>query len=92
MSVTTAAAGVDVDLESLTTPALCRITNLDTTNFIEYGLYISATFYPLGEILPGEFYVIRLSRNLEPGTGLATVFRLRADTASCAAVVEAFDA
>ncbi len=79
-----ATAGTDIDLSELATPALCVITNLDTTNFLEYGIWDGATFHELGEVQPGEFYVLRLSRNL---TGL----RLKADTAACEAIVEAFD-
>lgn len=42
-------------------------------------------FHELGEIQPGEFYVIRLSRSM---TGL----RMKADTAACECVVEGFEA
>lgn len=101
-----ATTGTDVDLSRLTVPGLCKIANLDTTNFIEYGIWDpeAAKFYPLGEIRPGEFYVLRLSRNLfdefagGPGTGTGTTgpatntLRLRADNADCNAVVEAFEA
>lgn len=95
-------AGVSVDFSELTTPALCRLMNLDTTNFVEYGIWDpeGGVFYPLGELLPGESYVLRLSRNLneEYGTGAGTVgantnrLRLKADTAACQVMVEAFEA
>jgi len=50
-------AGVAVDLSALTLPGLCRIANLDTTNYIEYGIYDPETvrFYPIGEVKAGEF-------------------------------------
>jgi hypothetical protein len=83
--VSAATAGTSVDLSALTTPALCRIQNLDSTNYVEFGVYSGATFYELGEILAGESYTIRLSRNL--GT-----LRLKANTAACDMLVEAFDA
>lgn len=93
--------GADVDLSELTTPALCRLINLDTTNFVEYGIWDpeGSTFYPLGEIQPGESYIIRLSRYLQEefGTGTGTTgadtnrLRLKADTAACNVVVEAFE-
>lgn len=96
--------GTDVDLSQLTAlGGLCRLMNLDDTNWVEYGVYEPATFrfYPLGEILPGESYVIRLSRWLgyEVGTGVGTgsiggsnTFRLKANAAACVVLVEAFDA
>lgn len=83
-AVTVTTGGTDVAFTGLTTPALCRLMNLDSTNFAEYGVWDGATFHPLGELLPGETYVLRLSRNL-------TTFRLRANTASCAVLVEAFE-
>jgi len=84
-SLLAATAGTDVSLTQLTTPGVCRISNLDTDNFVEYGIWDSSTFHELGEILPGEFYVLRLSRNM---TGL----RLKANTAACECLVEAFEA
>lgn len=95
-------AGTSVAFGELTTPALCRIMNLDDANFIEFGVWEpdTGTFYPLGEVLAGETYVLRLSRNLasQYGTGTGTTgadtasLRLRADTAACNVVVEAFEA
>jgi len=94
--------GVSIDLSELTTPGYCRIINLDDTNFLEYGIWDpeGATFYPLGEVLAGESYPLRLSRNLqqEYGTGTGTTgantnrLRLKADTAALNASVEAFEA
>ncbi len=46
------------------------------TNYVEYGLkdHTTGNFYPLGELLPGEATVVRLSRfiGLEIGTGAGT--------------------
>lgn len=102
-AITVAVGGTSVDLSQLTRPALCRVMNLDDTNYLEVGVWdVSlAVFYPLLELLPGESYVVRLSRNLsleEPGTGSGTAFnggttlRLKAHTAACVALVECFDA
>jgi hypothetical protein len=101
-AVNVAVAGTDVTFTQLTRPALCRITNLDAVNYIEYGIRDASTnrWYPLGEVLPGEFYIIRLSRNLfreYPGTGTgsyapADTLRLRANIAPCVALIEAFEA
>jgi hypothetical protein len=90
ISVTT--AGVDVNLSELTTPGLCRLMNLDAANYVQYGVWDGVTFHDLGELLPGETFVIRLSRNIGLGTG--TVYenlRLRANSATCICVVEAFE-
>ncbi len=95
--------GTDVDFSQLVTPAYCRIMNLDPTSYIEYGImdHATHTFYPLGEVLPGESYVLRLSRNLHldygtgPGTsaaGSTTKLRLRASPQPITnALVEAFE-
>lgn len=98
-AVTVSVTGTDIDFSELTTPALCRLTNQDATNFVEYGMWDGVDFLPLGEILPGESYVIRLSRNLGSTygagtgtTGSSKTFRVRADTAPCDVAVEAFDA
>lgn len=100
-AITVSVDGTDVDLSELTTPGLCRIMNLDDTNYVTVGIYdTSATeFYPLLELLPGETFVFRLSRvvGLEveaPGTGTyagATSMRVRANTAPCNVLVEAFE-
>lgn len=91
-------AGVSISFAQLTTPAMCVITNIDPTNFVEYGLWDSTHFMPIGELLPGEFVILRLARHLgkEYGTGTGTtgsglVLRLKADTAQADARVEAFE-
>jgi len=87
--------GVDVDLSLLTTPGLCRLSNLDSTNYVIWGLHDGVDFYPLGEILPGEFYVIRLFRYLGgigTGTGGTVSLHIRADTDDCNVLVDAFEA
>lgn len=99
--ITATTAGTDVTLTGLTTPGLCRIQNLDATNYVTYGIWDAdnSKFFPLGELLPGESYVLRLARDIEEeymtGTGTtgAAVNRLRikAHTASCKVLVEAFE-
>lgn len=94
--------GVDVDFSELASPSLCRLQNLDDTYYFEYGIWDpeGAIFYPLGEVLPGETYVIRLARYLQAeygtgsGTALTDTNRLRLRTPSggtAHAVVEAFE-
>jgi hypothetical protein len=97
--------GTDVDLSELITPGLARFYNQDPTNYVSYGIADPETdkFYPLGEILPGEFWPIRLSRLLgqeyaQAGTGTGTAgaetntLRFMANAAPCNVVVEAFEA
>lgn len=77
-AITVTAAGTDVDLSQLTTPGLVVFKNLDATYTVEYGIRDpnTRTFYPLGEIQPGESYILRLSRNIQedyfPSTGTGT--------------------
>lgn len=95
-------AGTRVDLSELTVPGFCRLVNLDPTNYVLWGIYDGAEFYPIGDILPGEFYVIRLSRYLgrSIGTGVSgtgsfdtTTYSLmvKATVAPCDVSVEAFE-
>lgn len=101
-AIQTPTTGVVVDFEQLTTPGLARLMNLDSVNYVEYGVYDPATdvFYPLGEILPGETYVVRFSRNLREsylGTGTSTspptkAFMLKSTGGTCTVLVEAFEA
>ncbi len=98
---TATVAGVNVDLTELTVPGLCRVANLDATNYVNLGVWDPeiGTFYPLMEIGPGEYWVFRLSRDLfgEYGTGAGTIgpntnqLRIKSNTASCNVVVEAFE-
>jgi hypothetical protein len=60
----TGAGGTAVSFSALTMPAVAQVTNLDPTNFVELGVVVSATFYPLLELQAGETYVWRFSRNL----------------------------
>ncbi len=98
-AVTVSTSGTDVSFSQLSTPGLCQLTNLDSSNYFEYGIYEpgTSTFYPLGEVGPGESYVIKLSRNLleeyvGTGTSAATnTFRLKANGSSLDAVVEAYE-
>lgn len=97
-SITAETAGTDVVFEELSSPGgMCFIRNLDAENFVTYGLWDGAAFAPLGELLPNEHTVIRLSRQLIAGTYTGTGspgagnLRIVADTAPCRVTVEAFD-
>lgn len=74
--VTASNTGTVIDLSELLDPALCHVKNLDTVGYIEIGIYDPEryVYYPFMELLPGERYVFRLSRNFgeELGTGTGT--------------------
>jgi hypothetical protein len=103
-AVLATSAGTLVDLSKLSIPGLCRIMNQDPAggNYVEYGPWDPdlSTFLPIGEVLPGESYVLRLSRRLgneygSPGTGTTgtgTRLMVRTVSASVWVLVEAFEA
>lgn len=89
-TINVATAGTDVSFAALAAlGGLCRIMNLDATNYVTYGIWNSTTLFNLGELLPGESYVLRLSRAL--GNGAGYTLRMKADTLACNVRVEAFD-
>lgn len=97
---TVSITGTDVDLSELASPGLCRIMNLDETNYVRYGIWepVTSTFYVLGRILPGESFVLRLDPEIgeEYSTGTGTTgavntWRFVASTAPCNVLVEAFE-
>lgn len=93
--------GVDVDLSLLTTPGLCRVTNLDDTNYVVFGRWDNdnTLFYPMIEVGPSESYIFKLAQDIGSeysGTGTVeggntSTLRVKADTASCYVLVEAFE-
>lgn len=92
-----ATTGTNVSFAQLSYPGLCRIQNLDSTNYVILGIYDGASFHPLLELLPGETYVVRLYRYLGSefvGTGTnadVNNLRLMAIGAACRVLVEAFE-
>lgn len=97
---TVAVAGTDVDLTEITNlGGICTFKNQDDANFVSWGAWDGIEFIPIGELLPGEEFIIRLSRNLgqEYGAGTGTTgagnktWRFKADTAPVNVLVRAFD-
>lgn len=92
--------GVEIDLSALTTPGLCRLQNIDSTNYVTIGVYDGSRFFPVLELKAGESYPLRLSRHLNAeyvGTGTGTNSDINklwavANTASIYLLVEAFEA
>jgi hypothetical protein len=97
--------GANVDLSHLTKlGGFIWMQNLDTVNYIEWGVYdpLMGLYIPVGELLPGEFCLWRMSHFLgdysSPGTGTGTgtsghgvMLRLKATQAPCQALVKAYD-
>ena len=50
-----------VSITDITNKGFTYFGNLDTTNYVEIGVDVSATFYPLIKLLPGESAIMRLS-------------------------------
>jgi hypothetical protein len=73
VSVTTSEG--NLSLANLTTNGFLILKNLDSTNFIDYGLDDSGTMKACGRLLAGEVNFIRVKP--------ATSVRLKADTATC---------
>jgi len=91
-------AGTDISLAELTTPGFARLVNLDTTNYVEFGIWDGLEFIAVGELGPGEISVFKFSRNFgnSVGTGTATTdtgntFRMKASVAACNCLVEVFE-
>jgi len=58
--ITTTPAALAISA-SVATPGITYLRNLDTTNFVQVGVYVSSTFYPLLKLLPGESQMVRLA-------------------------------
>jgi len=81
VTISTTAASIS---HSLTTLGICRITNLDPTNFIKIGNYSGGTLYPFIKIKPNDPpFVFRLMPGITIGA--------QADTASCKAAIEIYE-
>lgn len=90
-TVSVATSGSTISLASLTTPGFVVMTNLDSANYVSYGLYISSTYYPLGELLAGETTILRFARDILTANTAAAVFRMTANTSAVRVKIEAFD-
>lgn len=49
-----------ISLGDVATPGWCWFENLDPTNYVEIGVVVSSTFYPVIKLKPGEFQPCRL--------------------------------
>lgn len=100
--------GRDVYFTELAAPGLAVISNHggvdgdSSHEYVSYGIYDSTTdiYFPLGELLPGETYVLRLARTLHQefpdasGTGTTAdenYLRFKAHGAPCRVSLNAFE-
>lgn len=63
MDVPTTAGGTVIPLGSVATAGVAFVRNLDATNFATIGIVVSATFYPVVKLKPGEAWAFRLGTN-----------------------------
>ena len=73
-SIGTSAEAVDLSGD-VASPGWALFRNLDATNYLEIGIDVAATFYPVAKLEPGEIALFRL--------GTAALYA-RANTATCA--------
>ena len=60
------AAHEALDLTDLTTNGVAHFRNRDAANFVQIGVDVGATFYPLVRLNFGEEWVFRLSQGVTP--------------------------
>ena len=65
----------DVSFGDVSTPGLCVLHNLDTTNYVEYGMSDSGTIKKLAKLSAGDVHMIRIAAS--------TTLRMQANTAAC---------
>lgn len=53
-SIPTTAAGTLLDMTAIGTEGFGRFDNIDATNFVEIGVQVGGTFYPLARVNPGD--------------------------------------
>jgi hypothetical protein len=62
VSIPTTAAGTAITIDAaVANKGFAYFENLDGTNFVEVGVQVSATFYPLLRLDAGDYAAVRLS-------------------------------
>lgn len=72
-----------ITLGDISTNGVSWFKNLDATNYVEIGVEVAATFYPLVRLNAGESYPFRLAQGVTPYA--------RANTAAVLLEKEIFD-
>lgn len=73
--ITVGTSEEDISFTDITTPGVCVLHNLDSTNFVKYGPKSGGSMVEMGRLKPGDKQVIRF--------GSSVTLRMVADTASC---------
>jgi PKD repeat protein len=60
-SISASGTGTQISYGSLATQGWGWFHNLDTANYVELGVVVSGTFYPLTRLLAGEMQLFRVS-------------------------------
>ncbi len=66
MNIPTTAGGTAIPLGSVATNGTACFKNLDATNYVEIGVQVTGTFYPLIRLKPGEPAYLRISPSAVP--------------------------
>lgn len=82
-TVPTTAGGTAYTFTNLATPGWAFLQNLDSTNYVDFGVQVAATFYPFLRLNPSECALLRLS----PGVSLYGL----ANTASVKALIKVWN-
>lgn len=99
-AITATTAGTNISFAQLTHPGFCRFANQDAANTVAVGAWDGTNFYPIFDLKPGEFCVLRLSALLgnetQTGTGTADTgddyLRAKGINGPASLLVEAFEA
>lgn len=65
----------DVSFTDVTTPGIVVLHNLDSTNYVSYGMSDGGTIKTLGKLSAGDVHTFRLAAS--------TTLRMQANTAAC---------
>lgn len=65
-TIGTSAGGEALVLQDVSSLGWARFENLDATNYVEVGVVVSGTFYPVIALLAGEYTFVRLSSGIAP--------------------------
>lgn len=73
----------NVSFTDITTPGLCVLHNLDSTNYVEYGQSDGGTMKKVGKLAAGDVHLIRIAGSV--------TLRMQANTAACKVRVMCFE-
>ena len=102
-AITVQATGTNVDFSQLTEPGWVELFNMDDAETVQYGIWdrVLTTFFPLGELEPGQGVSFKLSRDFgerhDEGVGTGTTdtsevkLRMYSESADVAVYVGAYE-